>query len=110
MSDPTDPTYPSAPPPGSQPPPQFTTPPPYPQQGYAPPVRNQAQTLGLVASIVIIGGCVAAGAGVLAGFLAFATDEYSTAIKFQEFLYAVATGVGLGSIAVGIGYLLRSRA
>ena len=110
MSDTRDPTYPNAPPPGSQPPPQYTTPPPYPQQAYQPPARNPAQTLGLISTVVIIGGCVAAGAGVLAGFLAFAADEYSTTIKFQEFLYAVATGVGIGSIAVGIGYLLRSRA
>lgn len=114
MSDPTEPGAPGAG--GAPPPPQYGAPqygasPQYQQQQpYQAPPRNPAQTLEMVANIVIIAGCLAALCGLIAGFLAFATDDYSTSLKFQEFFLDLALGVGLGAIAVASGFFLRMQA
>ena len=111
MSDPTDPGAGGAPPPPQYGAPQYGNQPPYPQQQpYARPPRDPAQTLEMVASVIIIAGCVAAGCGLIAAFLAFATDAYSTTIKFQEFFVNLALGLGLGAIAVASGFFLRFQA
>ncbi|MDQ4133674.1 MAG: hypothetical protein M3179_10835 [Actinomycetota bacterium] len=113
MSDPTEPGAPGAggaPPPPQYGAPQYGAPPQYQQQPYQAPPRNPAQTLEMVATIVIIAGCVAAACGLIAGFLAFASDEYSTTLKFQEFFLDLALGVGLGAIAIAAGFFLRMQA
>ncbi len=114
MSDPTDPGAAGAPPPPQYGAPQYGAPPPYPpqqpQQAYARPPRSPGQTLEMVANIVIIVGCVAAGAGVIAAFLSFGIDLGSTTVKFHEFFVNLALGLGLGAIAVASGFFLRTQA
>jgi hypothetical protein len=65
----------------------------------------------MVATMVIIAGCVAAAAGLIAGFLAFANDDaYNTTLKFEQFFTDLALGLGLGAIAVAAGFFLRISA
>lgn len=104
MSDPTEPVPGGGPPPG-----QYGAPPPYPQQGYGAPPRNPAQTLNLIATAVIIGGYVAAGAGLLAAIVALTFEDADGSFKLHQFLTDLSLGAGLGAIAVAAGHILRMR-
>lgn len=102
MSDPTDPMG------SGQPPPQYGAPPPY-QQPYRAVSANPAQTMLLIATIVTVAGYVTAGAGLVAALAFLTVDGVDGAVKLQQFMLSLATGLGLGAIAVGVGTLLRQR-
>ena len=106
----TDPTQPSPGTPPPQQPPQYAQAP-YPQgQPYARPPRDSAQTLAMVATAVIIAGLATAACGLIAAIAFLAVDGPSGALKFHQFMASLATGLGLGAIAVAAGFALKMRA
>ncbi len=82
--------------------------------GYQQPQRSGAGAMNLntaagVAPILQILGFVVAGLGVLAAILAFTIDGISGSYKFQQFVYMLFLGLGLGGVLVGLAAILRSR-